>query len=174
MEELLIGLILEGKVEGKIDQVAQRLEITRQWAFVSLDMAYLVLIFVYLANHCHVDAMQLLTNGPARSKISTERSQVKALVMRAMHEVILSDWAQWERWWCRRRVWRLYATLVKSFVWLIKLSPSLFRSLATDYLPIQEGLQMSSSSIKLTACHRLGICIYWYVLQLLHCANSGC
>lgn len=29
VEELLIGLILEGKVEGKIDQVAQRLEITR-------------------------------------------------------------------------------------------------------------------------------------------------
>ncbi|KAH7334200.1 PCI-domain-containing protein [Rhizoctonia solani] len=28
VEELLIGLILEGKVEGKIDQVAQRLEIT--------------------------------------------------------------------------------------------------------------------------------------------------
>jgi COP9 signalosome complex subunit 2 len=30
VEELLIGLILEGKVEGKIDQVAQRLEITKQ------------------------------------------------------------------------------------------------------------------------------------------------
>ncbi|CAE6463968.1 unnamed protein product [Rhizoctonia solani] len=29
VEELLIGLILEGKVEGKIDQVAQRLEITK-------------------------------------------------------------------------------------------------------------------------------------------------
>lgn len=35
VEELLIGLILEGKVEGKIDQVAQRLEITRQRVFVS-------------------------------------------------------------------------------------------------------------------------------------------
>ncbi|KAB5592446.1 COP9 signalosome complex subunit 2 [Ceratobasidium theobromae] len=31
VEELLIGLILEGKVDGKIDQVAQRLEITRMW-----------------------------------------------------------------------------------------------------------------------------------------------
>ncbi|KAG8682738.1 hypothetical protein FRC12_006492 [Ceratobasidium sp. 428] len=30
VEELLIGLILEGKVEGKIDQVSQRLEITKQ------------------------------------------------------------------------------------------------------------------------------------------------
>ncbi|QRV83133.1 COP9 signalosome complex subunit 2 [Ceratobasidium sp. AG-Ba] len=30
VEELLIGLILEGKVEGKIDQVAQRLEIAKQ------------------------------------------------------------------------------------------------------------------------------------------------
>ncbi|KAG9079715.1 hypothetical protein FRC06_007562 [Ceratobasidium sp. 370] len=30
VEELLIGLILEGKVEGRIDQVAQRLEITKQ------------------------------------------------------------------------------------------------------------------------------------------------
>ncbi|KAJ1301767.1 hypothetical protein OPQ81_008996 [Rhizoctonia solani] len=29
VEELLIGLILEGKVEGRIDQVAQRLEITK-------------------------------------------------------------------------------------------------------------------------------------------------
>lgn len=30
VEEILIGLILEGKVEGRIDQVAQRLELDRQ------------------------------------------------------------------------------------------------------------------------------------------------
>jgi COP9 signalosome complex subunit 2 len=30
VEELLIGLILEGKVEGRIDQVAMRLELDRQ------------------------------------------------------------------------------------------------------------------------------------------------
>ena len=30
VEELLIGLILEGKVEGRIDQVAMRLELDRK------------------------------------------------------------------------------------------------------------------------------------------------
>lgn len=30
VEELLIGLILEGKVEGKIDQVGMRLELDRK------------------------------------------------------------------------------------------------------------------------------------------------
>jgi len=34
VEEILIGLILEGKVEGRIDQVAQRLELDKQ--FVAL------------------------------------------------------------------------------------------------------------------------------------------
>lgn len=31
VEEILIGLILEGKVEGRIDQVAQRLELDKQY-----------------------------------------------------------------------------------------------------------------------------------------------
>lgn len=30
VEDLLIGLILEGKVEGRIDQVAMRLELDRK------------------------------------------------------------------------------------------------------------------------------------------------
>jgi len=30
VEEILIGLILEGKIEGRIDQVAQRVELDRQ------------------------------------------------------------------------------------------------------------------------------------------------
>ena len=30
VEELLVGLILEGKVEGRIDQVAMRLELDRK------------------------------------------------------------------------------------------------------------------------------------------------
>lgn len=34
VEELLIGLILEGKVEGKIDQVAMRLELDQQCVIV--------------------------------------------------------------------------------------------------------------------------------------------
>jgi COP9 signalosome complex subunit 2 len=37
VEELLIGLILEGKVEGKIDQVAMRLELDQQCVAISLD-----------------------------------------------------------------------------------------------------------------------------------------
>lgn len=32
VEELLIGLILEGKVEGRIDQVAMRLELEPKYA----------------------------------------------------------------------------------------------------------------------------------------------
>ena len=32
VEDLLIGLILEGKVEGKIDQVSMRLELTTKYA----------------------------------------------------------------------------------------------------------------------------------------------
>ena len=31
VEDLLIGLILEGKVEGKIDQVSMRLELTTKY-----------------------------------------------------------------------------------------------------------------------------------------------
>lgn len=33
VEELLIGLILEGKVEGRIDQVGMRLELDRKSVF---------------------------------------------------------------------------------------------------------------------------------------------
>lgn len=36
VEDLLIGLILEGKVEGKIDQVAMRLELDQQCVHVHL------------------------------------------------------------------------------------------------------------------------------------------
>jgi hypothetical protein len=32
VEELLIDLILEGKIDGKIDQVNMRLELDKQWA----------------------------------------------------------------------------------------------------------------------------------------------
>lgn len=40
VEELLIGLILEGKVEGRIDQVAMRLELdTKLACSVTLDFA---------------------------------------------------------------------------------------------------------------------------------------
>lgn len=42
MEELLIGLILEGKVEGKIDQVGMRLE---------LDRKFVILMFLPLCQH---------------------------------------------------------------------------------------------------------------------------
>jgi len=31
VEELLIELILDGKVEGRIDQVAMRLELDKKW-----------------------------------------------------------------------------------------------------------------------------------------------
>jgi len=31
VEELLIDLILEGKIDGKIDQVNMRLELDKQW-----------------------------------------------------------------------------------------------------------------------------------------------
>jgi hypothetical protein len=37
VEELLIGLILEGKVEGRIDQVGNRLELDRQFVLSSLS-----------------------------------------------------------------------------------------------------------------------------------------
>ena len=37
VEDLLIGLILEGKVEGKIDQVAMRLELDQQWVDIQHD-----------------------------------------------------------------------------------------------------------------------------------------
>ena len=33
VEELLIGLIIEGRIEGRIDQVAMRLELEPQYAF---------------------------------------------------------------------------------------------------------------------------------------------
>ncbi len=33
VEELLIGLILEGRIEGRIDQVAMRLELEPQYVF---------------------------------------------------------------------------------------------------------------------------------------------
>lgn len=35
VEELLIGLILEGKVDGRIDQVGMRLELDRAYVFPS-------------------------------------------------------------------------------------------------------------------------------------------
>lgn len=35
VEELLIDLILEGKIDGKIDQVNMRLELDKQYAFFS-------------------------------------------------------------------------------------------------------------------------------------------
>ena len=35
VEELLIDLILEGKIDGKIDQVNMRLELDKQYAFLS-------------------------------------------------------------------------------------------------------------------------------------------
>lgn len=40
VEDLLIGLILEGKVEGKIDQVAMRLEIDQQCAYLYLAFMF--------------------------------------------------------------------------------------------------------------------------------------
>lgn len=39
VEEILIGLILEGKVEGRIDQVAQRLELDRQYVPFHLEQS---------------------------------------------------------------------------------------------------------------------------------------
>jgi hypothetical protein len=36
VEELLIDLILEGKIDGKIDQVNMRLELDKQYAFSAL------------------------------------------------------------------------------------------------------------------------------------------
>lgn len=36
VEELLIDLILEGKIDGKIDQVNMRLELDKQYAFSEL------------------------------------------------------------------------------------------------------------------------------------------
>lgn len=35
VEEILVGLILEGKVEGRIDQVGARLELDRQCVLIS-------------------------------------------------------------------------------------------------------------------------------------------
>jgi COP9 signalosome complex subunit 2 len=40
VEELLIGLILEGKVEGRIDQVGMRLELDRKSVFVQICEIY--------------------------------------------------------------------------------------------------------------------------------------
>lgn len=46
VEEILVGLILEGKVEGRIDQVGARLELDRQCVSISCgalsDMARLI------------------------------------------------------------------------------------------------------------------------------------
>lgn len=44
VEELLIGLILEGKVEGRIDQVGMRLELDSKLVFC-IHVSYLLLIF---------------------------------------------------------------------------------------------------------------------------------
>ena len=46
VEELLIGLILEGKVEGRIDQVAMRLELDRKSVLFIPGFAYECLLFV--------------------------------------------------------------------------------------------------------------------------------
>lgn len=40
VEDLLIGLILEGRVEGKIDQVTMRLEIDQQYVYFKCVILY--------------------------------------------------------------------------------------------------------------------------------------
>lgn len=51
VEELLIGLILEGKVDGRIDQVGMRLELDQRWE----DIAVVFLLRTsYWLNHSHV------------------------------------------------------------------------------------------------------------------------
>ena len=46
VEELLIGLILEGKVEGRIDQVGMRLELDRQYVSIFSFPLYSLLGYV--------------------------------------------------------------------------------------------------------------------------------
>jgi DNA-binding TFAR19-related protein (PDSD5 family) len=41
VEELLIDLILEGKIDGKIDQVNMRLELDKQCALFSVAAPYI-------------------------------------------------------------------------------------------------------------------------------------
>jgi COP9 signalosome complex subunit 2 len=49
VEELLIGLILEGKVEGKIDQVGMRLELDRKYACIyCFSMPILLIDFMII------------------------------------------------------------------------------------------------------------------------------
>jgi COP9 signalosome complex subunit 2 len=43
VEELLIGLILEGKVDGRIDQVGMRLELDRAYVFPSLPVPQILI-----------------------------------------------------------------------------------------------------------------------------------
>ena len=43
VEELLIGLILEGKVDGRIDQVGMRLELDRAYVFWSGPGSYILI-----------------------------------------------------------------------------------------------------------------------------------
>jgi COP9 signalosome complex subunit 2 len=45
VEELLIGLILEGKVEGRIDQVGMRLELDKKLVVISFQFMHTEVFF---------------------------------------------------------------------------------------------------------------------------------
>ena len=51
VEELLIGLILDGKVEGRIDQVTMRLELDKQFVFMCNSA-------VFLTDHLHRQSLE--------------------------------------------------------------------------------------------------------------------
>ena len=66
VEELLVGLILEGKVEGRIDQVAMRLELDRKSVTVfslKLDRSKLICSFSQLGKSWRSAGTMLWTNG---------------------------------------------------------------------------------------------------------------
>lgn len=70
VEELLIELILEGKVEGKIDQVAMRLELDRKFVPL-LSSFYSVLAYRswFIGKLSRKDDTALWTNGRRRSSL---------------------------------------------------------------------------------------------------------
>lgn len=77
VEELLIELILEGKVEGRIDQVAMRLELDK--TFVDHDGVISVELTMCAGKASRKDGMQLWISGRKRWNPSMQRLSERIL-----------------------------------------------------------------------------------------------
>ena len=71
VEELLIGLILEGRIEGRIDQVAMRLELEPQYAFRRTERLFRFLTWSSTGTASRGSATALCINGRRRSSLFT-------------------------------------------------------------------------------------------------------